>query len=51
MGNENPIVLENSRVFMARGHTAHATRDEAIESEKMMNVYAEFAENFMLSQL
>jgi hypothetical protein len=34
-GNENSIVLENSRVFMARRHTAHATRGEAIEeSEK-----------------
>ena len=30
------------------GHTAHATKVEAIEeSEKMMNVYAEFVENFM----
>jgi prolyl-tRNA synthetase len=30
------------------GHTAHATRKEAIEeSEKMMNVYADFVENFM----
>ena len=30
------------------GHTAHATRQEAIEeTEKMINVYAEFAENYM----
>jgi prolyl-tRNA synthetase len=34
---------------MARGHTAHATRNEAIEESErmMMNVYADFAENFM----
>jgi prolyl-tRNA synthetase len=30
------------------GHTAHSTKAEAIEeSEKMMNVYADFAQNFM----
>jgi prolyl-tRNA synthetase len=30
------------------GHTAHATKAEAMEeSEKMMHVYADFAENFM----
>jgi prolyl-tRNA synthetase len=30
------------------GHTAHATKVEAVEeSEKMMNVYADFAQNFM----
>ena len=30
------------------GHTAHATKKEAIEeSEKMMNVYADFVQNFM----
>ncbi|HOF46617.1 MAG TPA: His/Gly/Thr/Pro-type tRNA ligase C-terminal domain-containing protein, partial [Bacteroidales bacterium] len=30
------------------GHTAHATREEAIEeTEKMLQVYADFAENFM----
>ncbi|MCF6356378.1 MAG: proline--tRNA ligase, partial [Draconibacterium sp.] len=30
------------------GHTAHATKQEAIEeTEQMINIYAEFAENFM----
>src|SRR5690606_36884594 len=30
------------------GHTAHATKEEAIaEAEQMLNVYADFVENFM----
>ena len=33
---------------MARGHTAHASKEEAIEeAEKMLGVYANFAEEFM----
>jgi prolyl-tRNA synthetase len=42
------LFLRTSEFLWQEGHTAHATRMEAIEeSEKMMNVYAEFAENFM----
>ena len=38
-----------SREFLwQEGHTAHATKAEALEeAEKMMNVYATFVENFM----
>jgi prolyl-tRNA synthetase len=40
--------LRTAEFLWQEGHTAHATKDEAIEeSEKMMNVYAEFAEDFM----
>ena len=42
------LFLRTAEFLWQEGHTAHATRVEAIEeSEKMMNVYAEFAENFM----
>jgi prolyl-tRNA synthetase len=42
------LFLRTAEFLWQEGHTAHATRDEAIEeSEKMMNVYAEFAEKFM----
>jgi prolyl-tRNA synthetase len=42
------LFLRTAEFLWQEGHTAHATREEAIEeSEKMMNVYAEFAENFM----
>jgi prolyl-tRNA synthetase len=42
------LFLRTAEFLWQEGHTAHATRDEAIEeSKKMMNVYAEFAENFM----
>jgi prolyl-tRNA synthetase len=44
--------FEDSRVLWQEGHTAHATKTEAIEeSERMMNVYADFAEDLWLSQL
>jgi prolyl-tRNA synthetase len=47
MGDENTIVLRTA-VLWQEGHTAHATKTEAIEeSERMMNVYADFAEDFM----
>jgi prolyl-tRNA synthetase len=40
--------LRTAEFLWQEGHTAHATRKEAVEeSEKMMNVYAEFAEDFM----
>ena len=42
------LFLRTAEFLWQEGHTAHATKAEALEeSEKMMNVYAEFAENFM----
>ena len=42
------LFLRTSEFLWQEGHTAHATKAEAIEeSEKMMHVYANFAENFM----
>ena len=40
--------LRTAEFLWQEGHTAHATKDEAIEeTEKMLHVYAEFAEKFM----
>ncbi len=42
------LFLRTAEFLWQEGHTAHATKNEAIEeSEKMMNVYADFVENFM----
>ena len=42
------LFLRTAEFLWQEGHTAHATRQEAIEeSEKMMHVYADFAQNFM----
>lgn len=42
------LFLRTAEFLWQEGHTAHATKAEAIEeSEKMMQVYADFAENFM----
>jgi prolyl-tRNA synthetase len=42
------LFLRTAEFLWQEGHTAHATQQEAIaEAEQMMNVYAEFAENFM----
>lgn len=42
------LFLRTAEFLWQEGHTAHATKTEALEeSEKMMHVYAEFAENFM----
>ena len=42
------LFLRTAEFLWQEGHTAHATRVEAVEeSEKMMNVYADFVENFM----
>lgn len=42
------LFLRTAEFLWQEGHTAHATRQEAIEeTEKMMNVYADFVENFM----
>lgn len=40
--------LRTSEFLWQEGHTAHATAEEAeAEAQKMLNVYADFAENFM----
>ncbi|TPD66854.1 proline--tRNA ligase [Flavobacterium microcysteis] len=42
------LFLRTAEFLWQEGHTAHATQSEAIaESEQMMNVYADFAQNFM----
>lgn len=42
------LFLRTAEFLWQEGHTAHATEQEAVEeSEKMLNVYADFAENFM----
>ena len=42
------LFLRTAEFLWQEGHTAHATKDEAIaEAEQMMNVYAEFVENYM----
>ncbi len=42
------LFLRTAEFLWQEGHTAHATKDEAIaEAEKMLNVYAEFAEKWM----
>ncbi|MDM1046387.1 proline--tRNA ligase [Myroides sp. 1354] len=42
------LFLRTAEFLWQEGHTAHATKDEAIaEAEQMLDVYADFAENFM----
>ena len=42
------IFLRTAEFLWQEGHTAHATRQEALEeTERMNNVYAEFAEQYM----
>lgn len=42
------LFLRTTEFLWQEGHTAHATADEAIEeTKKMLDVYAEFAENWM----
>lgn len=42
------LFLRTAEFLWQEGHTAHATKQEAIEeAEQMMQVYADFAENFM----
>ncbi|UFH47886.1 proline--tRNA ligase [Flavobacterium galactosidilyticum] len=42
------LFLRTAEFLWQEGHTAHATKAEAVEeSEKMMNVYADFAQKFM----
>ena len=42
------LFLRTAEFLWQEGHTAHATKTEALkEAELMNNVYADFAENFM----
>ena len=42
------LFLRTTEFLWQEGHTAHATREEAIEeTEKMVGVYADFVENYM----
>jgi prolyl-tRNA synthetase len=42
------LFLRTAEFLWQEGHTAHATKQEAIaETEQMLEVYADFAENFM----
>lgn len=42
------LFLRTAEFLWQEGHTAHATREEALEeTEKMVNVYGDFAETFM----
>ena len=42
------LFLRTAEFLWQEGHTAHASKDEAIgEAEKMLDVYAEFAEEYM----
>ncbi|WP_257668066.1 proline--tRNA ligase [Parapedobacter tibetensis] len=42
------LFLRTAEFLWQEGHTAHATEEEAVEeAERMLNVYADFAENWM----
>ncbi len=42
------LFLRTAEFLWQEGHTAHATREEAVgEAEKMLHVYADFVENYM----
>lgn len=42
------LFLRTAEFLWQEGHTAHATKQEAIEeAERMLDVYADFAENYM----
>lgn len=42
------MFLRTAEFLWQEGHTAHATKQEAMEeTERMINVYADFAENYM----
>jgi prolyl-tRNA synthetase len=48
MGDENTIVLRTAEFLWQEGHTAHATTNGGYRRiGEMMNVYADFAEDFM----
>lgn len=42
------LFLRTAEFLWQEGHTAHATKDEAVEeAEKMLGIYKDFAENFL----
>ena len=42
------LFLRTTEFLWQEGHTAHATKDEALaEVKQMLNIYSDFAENFM----
>jgi len=42
------LFLRTAEFLWQEGHTAHATKEEAVaEAEQMMNVYADFSENYL----
>ena len=42
------LFLRTTEFLWQEGHTAHATKEESVEeAERMINVYAEFAEDYM----
>ena len=42
------LFLRTAEFLWQEGHTAHATKEEALEeTERMVNIYADFAEDFM----
>ncbi|SDE22664.1 proline--tRNA ligase [Riemerella columbipharyngis] len=42
------LFLRTAEFLWQEGHTAHATKEEALaETEQMLDIYADFAENFM----
>ena len=42
------LFLRTAEFLWQEGHTAHSTREEAVEeAQKMINVYADFVENYM----
>jgi prolyl-tRNA synthetase len=42
------LFLRTTEFLWQEGHTAHATKEEAVEeAERMINIYAEFAEKYM----
>jgi len=42
------LFLRTTEFLWQEGHTAHATKEEALaETEQMLSIYAEFAENYM----
>jgi prolyl-tRNA synthetase len=48
MGNETRPFLRTAEFLWQEGHTAHASKEEAIEEADMIHeVYARFAEDFM----
>ena len=41
------IVLRTAEFLWQEGHTAHSTKEAITETEQMINIYADFAQNFM----